>query len=211
MKKTERLVTATVYTSEVHPSLTTEDAELGGILAWADAHPAVYKVVIGKRSAPFGEDSSTYFGYQRGKEPLAVLQRLQVFRRYLEGDIVVRDGTPASWTEAYQHCLADSFWTWRARFTLEYIEDKNLQGGLFRQFDGTYDRGCVQLDYTPKTRDEVVDHFLAWCNDGPNKFPTQSVRIDNKTVRTYPGVEPTVAIQEVAEDDAECDDGDGDL
>lgn len=199
MKRTERIVTTSTYTSDIHPSLTTEDGRLGEVLSWADANPRVYKVVMGKRSGPFGEDSSTWLGYHRGKEPEAVLQRLRVLRELLEG--LSDPAAPQTWTATYQRCLGDSLWTWRARFTLEHIEDKALKGGLFKQFDGTYDRGCAKLDYTPKTLNGVVDRFLAWCDDGPCKFPTRAVRVNGKVVRgtIEPGTHQEASTVEVPE------------
>lgn len=66
----------------------------------------------------------------------------------------------------------DPFWGWRAKFTLKHYGSKGFRGGYFQQFDGKYSRGCADLDYTPATRDEVLDRFLAWCNAG-YRFPTR--------------------------------------
>jgi hypothetical protein len=35
----------------------------------------------------------------------------------------------------------------------------------------------------PQTRDEVITRFLKWCDYGPNKFPTEHVKIDGKILR----------------------------
>jgi hypothetical protein len=154
------VVKRTLYYSAIDPKLVTDSPELGRTIDWADANPVVWKIVRGTRSKPFGKNSSTYMGCQRGDSPSSTISRAATFLREVE-----REG--------------DEFFGWRARFTLAHYTDKGFKGGFFSQFDGTYNRGCAELDYTPATLDEVIKRFLAWCNSG-YKFPTKEVRIDKR-------------------------------
>lgn len=172
MKTLERITTTLVYASEVHPDLTSERACDADAIAWADAHPVAWDIVRGTRSAPFGKKSCTYLGCGRGDDPGSVIYRVGVLMSMVEG-------TPTSHAR-------DTFSFEKARFTLAHYRDKGFKGGLFHQFDGTYDRGCTALDYTPETLEQVIDRFVAWC--GPT-FTTHHVRIDKAIVRRYPASE----------------------
>lgn len=163
MKRTEEHVTIVHYTSEIHPEITSIASYAAPILEWADAHPVVWQIVMGTRSAPFGKRSSLYLGCDRGDAPASVLARAARFKEEIDrGDT--------------------TFWGWRAHFTLDHYKEKGFRGGFFQQFDGTYDRGCAYLDYTPATREAVIDRFIAWCEAGAH-YPTREVRIDKQTVR----------------------------
>ncbi len=169
MKSESEYIEVRTYTSDVVPDVSSTSAADAPIIAWADAHPVVWKIVIGSKSAPFGKNASTYMGCQRGDSTGAILGRLATFM-----DLIERSG---------QGEQEDSLWTWRARFTLNHYGDKGFKGGVFKQFDGTYERGCIDLDYTPDTREVVIDRFLAWCDAAGHRFPTESVSIDGKVVR----------------------------
>ncbi len=163
MKQHEQITKIQVYTSEIVPAVSTTHEKLAQTIVWADAHPVAWKIVMGTRSAPFGKNACTYLGCSRGDSPAAVLDRVAHLQRYVEDD-------------------QQEFFCWRARFTMEYYGDKGFRGGFFQQFDGTYDRGAIHLDYTLETRDEVIDRFLAWSDLG-YKFPTVAVKIDDVVVR----------------------------
>ena len=137
----------TIYASEAHPEIETESKELGDVIAWADAHPTAWKIVTGTRSAPFGRESSTYMGFQRGPSPQAALARVTTLMKQAKAV----DGS------------SDSIFSWRARFTLEHYGDNGFKGGFFVQHDGQYERGSLDLDFTPETLDEVVQRYVSWC------------------------------------------------
>jgi hypothetical protein len=160
----------TRYISDVVPEVVGDCEVDAEVIAWADANPVVWKIVMGTRSKVFGKNSSTYMGFERGDSPTAVLARVS----YL------KDVTSAPDTTS----LHENIFAWRARFTIEHYTDKGFKGGFFQQFDGTYDRGSMCLDYTPKLLDEVVKHFLEWCDVG-YKFPTASVKLDKAVIRTF--------------------------
>lgn len=164
MKSHEQVTRTQIFTSEMVPEVSTTHEGLAESIAWADANPVVWKIVMRTKSAPFGKNSSTYLGCARGSSPGAILDRVTCFKHYVED------------------ARGDSFFGWRARWTMKHYGAKGFRGGFFQQFDGSYDRGCAELDYTPDTRDEVIDRFLAWCDVG-FKFPTVSVKIDDRVVR----------------------------
>jgi len=107
MNVTEEVQKLVWYTSDVHPDIRTTNKELGEVIAWADAQPLVWMIVMGAASHAFGRNSSDYMGYQRGPSPEAALGRAATFKRILDSD--------------------DSFWTWRARFTLAHYKDKGFK------------------------------------------------------------------------------------
>lgn len=172
MQRTET-VQRVLYYSAVHPELVTDDPHLGKVIEWADANPVVWKIVRNNKSKVFGKSSSEYMGSSRGDAPDAVLCRASHFRQQIEPHF----DPPASQKPA-------TFWMWRAKFTLEHYEDKGFRGGFFHQWDGTYDRGCANLDYTPKTLDEVIGRFVEWCG---STFETVEVRVDKKPVAAMKG------------------------
>lgn len=173
MKRLSKMVEHVSWQSDVLPEIVTADESRVDTLEWADAHPVVYKIVMGHRSKPFGKNSCDYLACGRGDSPNDVLYRCAVLRQAAEGvdDVLHRH---------------DDFHTWRARFTLEHYTNKGFRGGFFQQHDGMYFRGCANLDYTPKTLPEVIDRFVAWCENGPVRHSTREVHVDKKIVRRYP-------------------------
>jgi len=166
MRTTEQAVRHIVYSSSIHPDVTTVDSELAPIIAWADENPVAWDIVMGTRSKAFGRNSSFYLGMLQGStSPSAVLSRLVSYFKELN-----------------RYGEDDNFHTWKAKFTFKHYHDKGFKGGMFVQFDGKYDRGCSILDYAPGTLADVTDRFVQWC--GP-MFRTVSVKIDGRVVRTY--------------------------
>jgi hypothetical protein len=163
MKITKKVVESSVYTSEVRPEISTENDFLGPVVEWADAHPIVWSIVTTNKSAVFGFNSSEYVGYIRGRSPDAAIARAAHFRDELES--------------------VSTFHCGRAEFAMTHFKDKGFSGGLLKQWDGTYERGCALVDITPERLEEVIDRFLVWCDAGPNLFPTVEVRLDRKVVR----------------------------
>jgi hypothetical protein len=161
VKTLKEQITITRYVSDVDPALVSESPIIAETIEWADANPVVWKIVRGTRSAPFGKNASTYLGSGRGDSPSSAIYRAGHLRA---------------------ESLRKDFWGWRARFALEHYGDKGFRGGFFQQFDGQYNRGCCDLDYTPDTLDEVIAQFVEWC--GP-LFETREVRIDGKSVRVF--------------------------
>jgi|HubBroStandDraft_2_1064218.scaffolds.fasta_scaffold00001_74 hypothetical protein len=172
----------TTYVSDVVPEVVGVGEMAASTIAWADANPVVWKIVMGTRSKVFGKNASAYMGYERGDSSTAVLARVS----YLKDVTSAPDTTsPHETLGALQRCrVIPNIFVWRARFTIQHYTDKGFKGGLFQQFDGTYDRGSMYLDYTPKLLDEVVKHFLEWCDLG-YKFPTAAVKLDKNVIKTF--------------------------
>lgn len=177
MERVEEKVTLVSYRSSVRPEIETrqfrEDEEssiasIAKLIAWADENPVAWDIVIGTKSKAHGRTSSRYLGSGRGTESCDVIYRLQQFEYELNGPIREHEA------------VRESIFRRSARFTMERYRDKGFTGGMFQQFDGRYDRGALVLDYTPETRDEVIDRFLAWCG---RDFETHAVKIDGKVVR----------------------------
>jgi hypothetical protein len=185
MKTSEIIRKSTLYTSSVVPSISSEQDYDGETIAWADTYPVVWKIVMGTKSKAFGKGSSDYMGCGRDDSSSSVIYRAAHFRSILRAHT-----DPPRAVDDSARARGD-FWTWRANFTLTHYADKGFRGGFFQQFDGTYDRGCVYLDYTPATLDEVIERFLAWCNSGPCRYDTVAVKLDKKVVRTL-GTQPEV-------------------
>ena len=157
MKTSSVMRSSTLYLSDVMPLVVSEDGADGEIIAWADARPVVYKIVTEAKSAAFGRQSTQWHGWAQGENtPRAILHRLGVFRRMLD--------------EFPEDCPASVF-SWAARFTLEHY-GRGLSGGHFTQWDGTYRRGSMTLDYTVETLDAVVARFQAWCG---GHYPMKAV------------------------------------
>ena len=152
-------VTTTHYDSRVAEGVTTTDPELAKVIAWADSSENVWDIVRGTRSAPFGRNSSTYMGCQRSHSPQDALERAAVLMH---------------------ECQRVGIWGFRARHTLAHYKDKGFKGGLFREWDGTYYRNCIELDFTPATLEQVLDQFHAWCG---TTYDTKELRLDGKTLR----------------------------
>jgi hypothetical protein len=141
------------YISSIDHTIRTLDKGRGDVIEQADEIPAVYDVVRGTRSKAWGKHSHHYLGCGRGDSPDNVLYRAGTLLHYAKlGRASELHGIPAY----------DMF-GWSARFSIEHIRTKGLRGGLFQQFDGKYDRGCINLDYTPETLDEVITRFIGWC------------------------------------------------
>lgn len=167
MKSIEVVRREIVHTSEVMPSVSGSSAYDAEVIAWADAHPVVWKIVTANKSAPFGKKSCTYMGCIQGRDdPVSVLDRVATFKYELE-------------RYQGQECPAE-FFSWRAQFTLDHYGKKGFRGGFFRQYDERYSRGCASLDYTPDTRETVIDRFLQWCG---SSYETYHVTIDDVVVR----------------------------
>lgn len=138
----------TVCSSTVLPEVScTDDPEAARVIEWADQNPKVWEIVTASSAKTcFGRESSDYFGFERGDKPEAVLARAVRFREKLLSDVT-------------------SFWQWRAQWAFDHWGEKGYTSGFFQQFDGEYPRGCMFVDYTPPTLEEVIDRFLAWCGD----------------------------------------------
>lgn len=164
----------TLYRSEIMPEIASESMRDAEIIAWADANPVAWEIVSKTKSKAFGKNSSVYLGLEQGSDaPYAILARVRTFH-----DHVHNHGVAAHTNE--------SLWQWRAKFTLAHYKDKGFRGGFFQLFDGTYDRSCTNLDYTPETRVEVIQRFLAWCDP---YYAKHSVKIDKKTVLVLEQIE----------------------
>lgn len=149
MKTLSRTVEIVTYASELHPEMTTEHAAYAETLAWADANPKAWKIVMTSKSKAFGLGSSQYLGCtQRGNDPASVIGRLAAFRAEVEKP-------------------GETFHSWKARYTLARFGQPGFTGGMFvehaRWTDGkVYPRGCSVCDYTPATLEEVLDRFDVW-------------------------------------------------
>lgn len=167
MKTREVITKTTYYQSEVRPEIETTNEDMGLAIQWADENPCVWKIVMGTRSKAFGRTSCFYIGYaQDSRAPEAVLERVRAFRE----EILATDHRSES-----IHC-------WRARFTLEHYADKGFKGGFFQQWDEKYARGCMSLDYTPDTLEEVINRFQKRVRTA---YLTVRITIDGQTVRSY--------------------------
>lgn len=173
MNTLEQTRTTVIYRSDVRPDIRTTEPAYAPAIAWADAHPHVWRIVTGSRSRAFGLGSSEYIGWaQRSMEPDAILERARHFAGLLE--------RPGQWS------AANSIFTWRARFTLDHYQAKGFTGGFFQQHDDRYPRSCLVLDYTPETLPDVLDRFCVWMD---RYFETTRVTVNGLTVRAFPGKE----------------------
>jgi hypothetical protein len=164
----------TWYISTADPTIRTTYARYKDTIELVDKIPAIYEIVRGTKSKAWGRTSNTYIACGCGDSPENVLYRAQLMWNYANlGRASELHGVPVS-----------DFFGWRARFTIEHYRDPGFRGGFFQQFDGTYDRGCTVIDYTPATLDLVIERFLLWCNSS-YKFPTAALKIDKKIVRRY--------------------------
>lgn len=157
----------TRYRSSKRPDVVTDERALADTIAWADHHPHAWDIVSHTRSKAFGLGSCVYIGWaQRSMAPEAILERLSHFHRLATG------------TEP--HLSANHIQCWTARHTFEHYRDKGFTGGFFQQHDERHPRLCMTLDYTPVTREEVIDRFLLWCG---NLHYTDRITVDRVTVR----------------------------
>lgn len=146
---------------------------------WTHSHASKHAAIVekarelGAAGWDFGNADHGFLGEvnfgcdQHRDDDGAVVARLWKF--YAD---CINDGVPAHTREP--------LWQWRAKFTLAHASDKGFKGGFFQLFDGKYDRSCLNLDYTPETKDEVIERFLEWCDP---YYVKHSVKIDKKVVR----------------------------
>jgi len=174
MEIIEETTTTVVYQSEVEKDVRASLPQLGQVIAWADDHPVVWKIVTGKRSKAFGLGSCVYIGWTQGsKTPDAVLERVRHIYEVLQCE--------------RPYYTPDSIFVWRIKFTLEHYEDKGFTGGFYQQHDSRYPRSCLTLDYTPETLEEVLDRFCAWMD---RYYDAYRITVDGKTVRRFKEVVP---------------------
>ena len=165
MKATVQTVRRRVFRSDVRPEIESGFQADEAVLKWADEHPAVWQIVTGHRSKAFGIGSCEYIGWaQRSKEPNAVLERV----RQIHGRVT----RPA--------LRPDCIFQWRAQFTLAHFRDKGFKGGFFQQWDASFPRSCLTLDYTPDTLEEVTDRFAAWMD---RHYATVRITLDGEIIR----------------------------
>ena len=164
----------TIYTSSVRPDVSSTDQRDIPVLEWADAHPIAYDVVTKKKSGVWRPGSSTYLGCSSGETSSAILFRLRTLKHYVDEHV------------AQGLVGRDNIFCWRARFSLEHFNDKGFKGGFFQEFDGKYPRGCIDLDYTPETKEEALDRFHAWCRSGYD-YGAKELWIDKKVARKLVG------------------------
>lgn len=170
MRNEVRTIRKLVFISEVNPEVESEHQGDSVTLEWADEHPDSYKLVMGTASRVYGRHNTAQLGcYQGSTSSEAVIHRLERLRDDIES--------------------MSLFFRRRAMFSLDHARDPKLTGGLFHQHaiytDGKeYGRACTYLDYTPVTRDEVIEHFMTWMVT--NLGPTSRITIDDVTVRTFP-------------------------
>jgi hypothetical protein len=163
--------TATLYRSSKRPDVVTDERDLAKAIAWADELPRAWDIVTQKRSKAFGLGSCVYIGWaQKSMAPEAILERLSHFHRLATGK--------------EPHLCPEHIQCWAARHTFERYRDKGFTGGFFQQHDQKFPRLCMTLDYTPSTREEVIDRFLRWCG---NLHHTDRVTVDGATVRQLGG------------------------
>ena len=170
MQTLSQRLTIVRYVSEILPAVGTEDPELGKTIAWADAHPVVWKIVTDTRSKAFGRKSCEYIGWaQRSPAPEAVLERVRHFHTCVDPNVL-----------GGLHYRSRDIWGWRARFTFRQYQAKGFRGGFFQRFDGRYDRDCMTLDFTPETLPEVVRNFMQWAASTPGATPMDAIKLDRE-------------------------------
>lgn len=177
MKTITETITNIYYQSEFLPTVRSINPAFARVIAWADAHPVVWRIVTGRKSKAFGLGSCEYIGWaQKSMQSDAILERVWHMHELAEGKSPYHD--PAS------------IFVWRARFTLEHFQDKGFRGGFFQQHDAKYPRSCLTLDYTPETLQEVLDRFCTWMD---RAYDTDRVTLNKITVRTFAGKESRYA------------------
>lgn len=178
MKTTTYTVTKQDFRSDVRPDVHTHDPDIAEVIAWADKHPLVWKIVTSKKSKTFGRGATTYIGWaQKSMESKAVLERVRHFRSLLD--------KPGRWSHA------NSIFHWRARFTYEHFNDPGFTGGFFQQHDARFPRSCLVLDYTPETLDQVLDKFCQWMD---RYYETTKVTLNGRTVRVFDNSEACAGV-----------------
>jgi hypothetical protein len=153
----------TWYSSLLRPEIRTTRQDLVPVIDWADARHHVWTMLSERsKSKVWTANSNEYTGNARDMSPDAILHRAERLKMHSEE--------------------RDTIWGFRARFSVEHYQEKGFTGGFFQQWDGSYNRGCMMLDYTPRTRDNVVERFKAWCETGPHRFDTVAISIDGVVV-----------------------------
>jgi len=158
-----------IFISDIRPEISTSCPDFEQVIQWADDHPVIWDIVTKTRSKAFGRGSCEYIGWaQRNMSPEAILERVRHFKNLIDG-------------KTHYHS-SDSIFLWRARFTLKHYQDKGFRGGFFQQHDSRYPRSCLTLDYTPETREEVLERFCAWME---RTYDTRRITVDGKNVRIF--------------------------
>jgi hypothetical protein len=164
MDTKKETVEITEYRSSAYPNICSCSERDVEAIEFIDKSPVVFEIVTGDKSKAFGADSCVYIGWaQKNNRTPAIINRIKTFMRILSGEFAgEQKGT---------------IWNWRAQFTLDHYNDKGFKGGFFQAHD-RYPRGCLSLDYTPKTLQEVIKWFYGWsCNS-----ETQRITIDGEDV-----------------------------
>ena len=169
MKATVQTVRRRVFRSEVRPDVESGYQSDGPVLKWADGNPVVWDIVTTRRSKAFGVGSCEYIGWaQRSMAPDVVLERV----RHIHGRITRSALRP------------DCIFQWRAEFTLGHFRDRGFTGGFFQQWDASFPRSCLTLDFTPETLEQAIEHFCGWMD---KFFRTVRITVNGKTVRDLSG------------------------
>lgn len=155
------------FVSSIHPEIMSENPNDKQVIAWCDARPVVWDIVMTNKSKAFGKSSCEYIGWaQNNDSGHAILERARSFRENIVGANHFRN----------PRC-------YRAAFTLAHFH-KKLKSGFFVQHDETpYPRLCMTMDYTDDALQEIVECFLSWCSHGANRYPTKYVTLHHPTKR----------------------------
>jgi hypothetical protein len=175
MKTDKQVVTIVTYRSEVllHPEISTTSEELGRVIEFADKTD-IWKIVTGYKSKAFGVKSCEYIGWAQGSNaPGAILERARHLCAAARPDLH-NDGRGNG---------GPSIFHWKGAFTLAHSMDKGFTGGFFQQHDGSFDRNCMTLDYTPATLPQVLRNFMEWAGGTmANRWKLDKEWIDLKIV-----------------------------
>ena len=159
-------ITIVNFQSETYPKIFSYDVRDREIIEWLDRNPVAFEIVTKTRSKAFGRKSCIYIGWTQNNNSVgAVIERLRTLKGESEG---IRFSPPGT---IFQH---------RAQFTLKHYTDKGFTGGLFQQWDESYPRDCLTLDYTPELLDEVIAEFEKWIS---NSYATKKITVSiNKKI-----------------------------
>lgn len=185
MESTVRVTKVEWFWSSCHPKIETSDPLMREVIVWGDKNPVAWDIVMSKGKSVWSADGHEYLGCLRVRSDAdSVLGRLALFKEYTKRE--------------------DSFGE-AARFTLKHFGDRGFTPGFFQQWarytssrgreHKAYPRGCQYLDYTPETKEAVLDRFEKWALDHWSKEmvgPTEYLTIDNQTVRIYPDFDKAV-------------------
>ena len=164
MDTKKETIEITEYRSTTYPEIRSSTREDVAAIEFIDKNPVVVEITTGDKSKAFGAGSCVYIGWaQQNNSAGAILTKVKTLMRILAGESAgEREGT---------------IWNWRAHFTIDHYSDKGFKGGLFQCHD-KFPRGCLSLDYTPGTLQEVVKQFYGWAG---NK-DTRKITIDGEEV-----------------------------